>query len=139
MKIKALVMIVALFTSVYVNAASGSQGPNISTAKGLLDACETTSSSPDTYPSFGEFMADLESVHACHYYIAGFLDAHTVSTSLNETNTVLYCLPKQGITPPMVSAALGGYLREHPEHSNESARLGLALALRYFFVCNTQE
>ena len=128
-------MIFALLVSMSINAESGNPYPDISTAHQLLNACDTTPSSPDSYPDFGDFMADWTARNACHYYVGGFLDGQAANSSLIDTNAPLYCAPATGISTEMVTAALGNYLSQHPENMNDSARVVLAVTLRHFFEC----
>jgi hypothetical protein len=117
-------------------AEAGNPNPDITTARGLLQDCNTTLSSPDSYPNFGDFMADWTAKNACHYYIGGFLDAHIVTASLIDTNSPLFCAPATGLTTEMVTAAFGSYLSQHPEFQDDSARVAMAASLKHFFSCD---
>lgn len=70
----------------------------------------------------------------CGSYIGGFLDAMSLTTTLNKGNRIV-CVPEQGITNDQAARILVKYLRENPKTLHESGRMSLYIALQKAFPC----
>lgn len=71
---------------------------------------------------------------ACQAYIAGVIDYHKLTKSLNVAPTIDFCVPN---TVPMkrLQAIVWRYLDKHGEHSDFIASPAVTLALYAYYPC----
>ncbi len=131
MKKYAMLLLVAiLFAGTSVSAKSVNY---VFTGKDIYESCLHAMAGLD---KTGEF--DEHRFGVCAGYIAGIVDFHTVSTTVESLPSDMFCLPRD-ISTAAVMRSVTRYLDEHPDRHHDLAAYLVILALQQAYPCEGTE